>query len=81
MSELRVVVDHLRLNYTGPFDANALFKHINAFLFERGFDLLVNKEFEHNTKTGKQIEWQIIPWKRKKLRRIQKKKLKRKNKV
>ena len=64
MSELKIIVDHLRLNYNGPFDAHDLFKHINAFLFERGFDLKVDKEFEHNTKTGKQIEWQIIPWKR-----------------
>ena len=64
MSEMRLIVDHLRLNYNGPFDANALFKHINAFLFERGFDLKVDKEFEQNTKTGKHIEWQIIPWKR-----------------
>ena len=64
MSELRLVVDHLRLNYTGPFDANALFKHINAFLKERGFDIKIDKEFEQNTQTGKQIEWQMKPWKR-----------------
>jgi len=64
MSELRLVVDHLRLNYNGPFDANALFKHINAFLKERGWDLKIDKEFEQNTKTGKSIEWQINPWKR-----------------
>lgn len=64
MSEVTIVVDHLRLNYSGPFDANALFKHINVFLFERGFDLKVEKEFEQNTKTGKQMEWLIMPWKR-----------------
>ena len=64
MSDMRTVVDHLRLNYSGPFDANALFKHISAFLKERGFDLKVEKEFEQNTKTGKQIEWQIKPWKK-----------------
>ncbi|HJO01409.1 MAG: hypothetical protein QF655_02275 [Candidatus Woesearchaeota archaeon] len=64
MSELRLIVDHLRLNYTGPFDANALFKHINAFLFERGWDSDIEKEFEQNVKTGKQIEVQIKCWKR-----------------
>ncbi len=64
MSEVRLVVDHLRLNYNGPFNANDLFKHISAFLKERGFDLKVEKEFEQNTKTGKQIEWQIKPWKK-----------------
>lgn len=64
MSELRLIVDHLRLNYTGPFNANELYKNITAFLFERGFDTKVDKEFEQNTKTGKQIEWQINNWKR-----------------
>jgi hypothetical protein len=64
MSEVRLVVDHLRLNYNGPFDANALFKHIAAFLKERGFDTKIEKEFEHNVKSGKQMEWQINYWKR-----------------
>ena len=63
MSELRLTVDHLRLNYEGPFDANALYRHITGFIKERGFDLWVQKEFEHDTKMGKQIEWQIRPWK------------------
>ena len=64
MSELRLVVDHLRLNYTGPFDANALLKNINVFLFERGWDSKVEKEFEQNVQTGKQMEIQIKCWKR-----------------
>ena len=64
MSEIRLVVDHLRLNYTGPFNVNDLFKHITAFLNERGFDFKIDKDFEHTTQSGKQIEWQINPWKR-----------------
>ncbi|MBI2134545.1 hypothetical protein HYU09_01010 [Candidatus Woesearchaeota archaeon] len=63
MSELRLTVDHLRLNYDGPFDANALYRHILGFLKERGFDLWIHKEFEHDTKTGKHIEWLVKPWK------------------
>ena len=39
MSEMKIVVDHLRLNYNGPFDANALYRHITAFVKEMGFDL------------------------------------------
>ena len=62
MSEIRIVVDHLRLNYNGPFDANGLFKHITAFLKERGWDLKTEKEFENNTSRGKHIEWQINCW-------------------
>jgi|TARA_B100001964_G_C14259068_1_gene614263 hypothetical protein len=64
MSELRLVVDHLRLNYKGPFNANDLIKNIYAFLKERGFDMHNLKDFENNTKTGKQMEWQVRPWKK-----------------
>lgn len=64
MSELRLVVDHLRFNYTGPFNANELIKHIYAFLKERGFDMLQLKDFEQNTQTGKHMEWQVRPWKK-----------------
>jgi len=64
MSEMRLVVDHLRLNYSGPFTANDLFKNIQVFLFERGIECKVEKEFEQNTKTGKHMEWQIKEWKR-----------------
>ena len=63
MSELRLTVDHLRLNYNGPFDANALYRVVTAFWKEKGFDFETRKEFEHDTKTGKHMEWQIKPWK------------------
>jgi hypothetical protein len=64
MSEMRLIVDHLRLNYNGPFNANELIKNIYAFLKERGFDMHKLKDFEQNTKTGKQMEWQVRPWKK-----------------
>ena len=63
MSELRLTVDHLRLNYDGPFDANALHRILTSFWKEKGFDFHTHKEFEHDTKTGKHIEWQLKPWK------------------
>jgi len=64
MADTRLIVDHLKLDYKGPFEFNALIRLINAFLKERGWDLKFDKEAELNTKTGKQIEWQINPWKR-----------------
>lgn len=64
MSELRLTVDHLRLNYEGPFEANGLYRLITSFTKEKGFDIELTKEFEHDTARGKQIEWQIKPWKR-----------------
>ncbi|MBL7054508.1 hypothetical protein ISS05_02010 [Candidatus Woesearchaeota archaeon] len=63
MSELRIVVDHLKLDYKGPLEFNALIKLITALIKEKGFDIRHEKDFEQNTKTGKHIEWQISPWK------------------
>jgi len=63
MSDLRLIVDHLRLKYNGPFDANALYKVVTAFIKEKGFDFWPHKEFEHETESGKHIEWQLRPWK------------------
>ncbi len=64
MSDMRLVVDHLKLDYKGPFEFNGLCRLINSFLNERGFDVRQDKDFELNTKKGKQIEWQIFPWKK-----------------
>ncbi len=61
---MRLVVDHLRLNYSGPFSAKDLIKQIYAFLKERGFDLHKLKDFEQNAKNGKSMEWHIRPWKK-----------------
>jgi len=63
MSELRLTVDHWRLNYTGPFDAKDLYKNILNFWKEKGFDIWPQKEFEQDTKSGKHIEWLLKPWK------------------
>ena len=63
MGEMRLIVDHLKLDYSGPLEFNALVKLITAFVKERGFDIQHDKDFELNTKTGKQIELQIWPWK------------------
>ena len=64
MAHLKIVVDHEKIEYSGPFDANSLFRMIDNFVFERGFDKKQEKDFEHNTTNGKFIEWQISPWKK-----------------
>jgi len=64
MGHLKIIVEHDKIDYSGPFDANDLFRMITNFLFERGFDLKQEKDFEQNTERGKFIEWQISPWKR-----------------
>ena len=64
MSNVKIVVDHKKIEYSGPFDSTDLFRMIENFLWERGFDKRIEKDFEQNTPTGKYIEWQYAPWKR-----------------
>ena len=64
MSDVRILVDHMKLDYIGLFDLNGLFKTIEAWLKERGMEKRVDKEQELSTPTGKFIEWIIAPWKK-----------------
>lgn len=64
MGHLKLVVDHQKIDYSGPFQATNLFRTIEAFLFERGFDKKQDKDFEQNLPNGRFIEWQISPWKK-----------------
>ena len=64
MGHTRIIVDHEKIEYSGPFDANDLFRHIDTFVFEKGFDKRQDKDFEVNNASGKFIEWQISPWKK-----------------
>ncbi|MBS3097528.1 hypothetical protein J4209_01890 [Candidatus Woesearchaeota archaeon] len=64
MSELRILVDHMKLEYTGLFDVNNLFRTIDAWLKERAFEKRTDMNQELNTPTGKFLEWVIAPWKK-----------------
>lgn len=64
MGHLKIVVEHEKIDYSGPFNAGDLFRTIENFVFERGFDKKQDKDFEQNTAHGKFIEWQISPWKK-----------------
>ena len=64
MGHLKIIVDHDKIDYSGPFAANDLLRMIMNFLSERGFDLRQDKDIEQTTSHGKCIEWQISPWKR-----------------
>ena len=63
MGHIKIIVDHDKIDYSGPFDVNDLLRMIESFIFERGFDKRQDKDFEQNTSNGKFIEWQISPWK------------------
>ncbi len=64
MGHLKIIIDHEKIDYSGVLDIANLFKVIENFLFERGFDKKQDKDFEQNTEQGKFIEWQISPWKK-----------------
>ncbi len=64
MGHLKIILDHEKIDYSGLLQLNDLFKTIENFLFERGFDKKQDKDFEQKTPTGKCLEWQISPWKK-----------------
>ena len=63
MGHVKIIVDHEKLDYSGPLNVTELLKLIENFLFYMGFDKRQDKDFEQNTPNGKFIEWQISPWK------------------
>ena len=63
MGHVKIIVDHDKIDYNGPFEVNNLLRMIENFIWERGFDKRQDKDFEQNTERGKFIEWQISPWK------------------
>lgn len=63
MGHVKIIVDHDKIDYSGPLDVNSLLRMIENFIWERGFDKRQDKDFEQNTPNGKFIEWQISPWK------------------
>ena len=63
MGHVKIIVDHEKIDYSGPAEISSLLRLIENFLWERGFDKRQDKDFEQNTPHGKFIEWQISPWK------------------
>ena len=64
MSDVRIIVDHMKLDYKGLFKANDFFRTIDVWLFERGIEKKTNKNFEQVTPKGKFLEWEISSWKK-----------------
>jgi len=64
MSEKKIVIDNLRMNYQGLFHLNELYVMIDKILREKGYDKFERKNFEHVYPDGKQVEVEIEPWKK-----------------
>ena len=64
MSERYIVVDQLKLNYEGLFNFNELYKLVDAFFFEKGYDRMEFRNDEVVTPDGKQLLIELRPWKK-----------------
>lgn len=64
MAEREVVIDKMRLSYEGLFKVSELYKLIDGWLREKGYDKRERIMVENVTKDGKFIEWEIEPWKK-----------------
>lgn len=64
MSEKKLVIDQLKLTYEGLFDLTGLYRAIDAWFYEKGYDKYELKNYEQVLPTGKDIEIEIMPWKK-----------------
>ncbi|MBI2103326.1 hypothetical protein HYT55_05770 [Candidatus Woesearchaeota archaeon] len=63
MAERTLVIDHLRLNYEGLFNAAEFYNLIAGWFYEKGWDWYEKLNQEQVTPTGRQITWVLEPWK------------------
>ncbi len=64
MSELRIIIDHLKLDYKGILNVKELFRLINKWSQERHIQKKEDKCHEQNLPGGKFIEYEISHWKK-----------------
>jgi len=64
MSELRIIVDHMKLDYSGVLNVKELFRLINKWSQERHMQKKEDKCHEQNLPEGKFIEYEISHWKK-----------------
>jgi len=64
MSEKKLVIDQMKLTYEGLFDMTGLFRMIDAWFYEKGYDRWELKNYEQVMPTGKDIEIELLPWKK-----------------
>ncbi len=64
MGDVRIIVDHLKLEYSGVFDTKALFKFLGSWFEQRQIQKRESKNFEQNLADGKYIEYEIAYWKK-----------------
>ncbi|MBW2977748.1 hypothetical protein KY331_02800 [Candidatus Woesearchaeota archaeon] len=65
MSEKRLVIDEIELNYSGLFDIHGFLKTIDTITKDRGYVKNEKERKEKITQTGKEIFYELRPVKRK----------------
>ena len=65
MSEKRLVIDELELNYSGLFDINELLNAIDQIAADKGYSKQEKRRTETVTQTGKEFYMELRPVKRK----------------
>ncbi len=64
MSEKKLVIDQMKLTFEGIFDLNGLYRTIDSWFYEKNYDKFEKKNFEQIMPTGKDVEIEILPWKK-----------------
>lgn len=64
MSEKKLVIDQMKIEYEGLFDLNGLYRAVDAWLYEKGYDRFEARNYEQVLPTGKDIELELQPWKK-----------------
>ena len=64
MGDVRIIVDHLKLEYSGVFNTKDMFKLIGTWFNDRFIQKRESKNFEQNLADGKYIEYEIQYWKK-----------------
>ncbi len=57
-----LIVDQLKFNYSGLFSMPDLYRLIDSWFYEKGWDKWELRNYEIHTPTGKQIELELKPW-------------------
>lgn len=64
MAERELIVDHIRLEYEGLFDARELLSMIDRYFRDKGYDKRELRNIEQVKPEGKYVEIEYLPWKK-----------------
>ncbi|HLC65436.1 MAG TPA: hypothetical protein VJI46_04930 [Candidatus Nanoarchaeia archaeon] len=63
MVEKKLIVDELRLSYSGLFEVEEFYKFVDDWIMEHGMEREIKIKHEELAPEGKSIKWEIEIWK------------------